>query len=198
MLAVILLLMTTAAMAGKCDLTSWRRNIFERALKQRSLNATNGGKPCPEDPCPTSPHGPYKNIKFGKINYVPGLKNGGKPSASIIYPEEAVTGNKSFPVLSWGHATFIGTISPGTDTAYIVAMSTVASYGFVIIGADTCPLVECASLFHKDMLQVIKSCASNRTLHPALKNADFTRTGSQVNFHLNCKVFLRPMQHLLG
>ena len=173
-------LMATAALAGKCDLSSWHRNVLRNALKQRAANAASTAKPCPEDPCPTSPLGPYKNIKFGKIDHVPGLKNGGKPSASIIYPDEALAGNVSFPILSWGHATFIGSISPGTDTAYIAAMATVASYGFVIIGADTCPLVECASLFHEDMLQVIASCSANRTLHPALKHADFTRTGLKV------------------
>lgn len=132
----------------------------------------------PYKPCPTSPLGHYKDIKFSSIDAIPGLKGSpwDKPTATIVYPQEALSGTK-FPVLIWGHGTGIGSIAPMTNLSYIVAMSTVASQGFIIVGPDTCRYLECASLFHEDMLQTLKACSANRTLHPALHHADFDRVG---------------------
>ena len=180
----------------------------------------------PYKPCPTSPLGHYKDIKFSSIDAIPGLKGSlwDKPTATIVYPQEALSGGchcpllppftaaptanccccihrcgthcqllllllllhpllllypllllllyplllagTKFPVLIWGHGTGIGSIAPMTNLSYIVAMSTVASQGFIIVGPDTCRYLECASLFHEDMLQTLKACSANRCFRP--------------------------------
>ena len=111
-----------SALAGTCTLHSAAARPIDDAFKSyNNTSRAHKGRPCAEEPCPTSPLGPYKDVRFDKIKNVPGLKQSGTHSASIIFPAEALSGTV-FPVLSWGHATFIGSISPGTNTASVPAI----------------------------------------------------------------------------
>jgi len=58
-----------------------------------------------------------------------------------------------------------------------VDLETVASYGFIIVAAESCPVIECSSGYCADQQQTIRACKSNPSLHPALANADFDTVG---------------------
>jgi hypothetical protein len=133
-----------------------------------------------DTPIGTGP-GPYK-AKFDRIRKIPGLTQGGKTSAVIIYPEEALDANgnptgATFPFLSFAHATFIGGTFPATDIAYKTLMNTVVSYGFIVVAPETCSAKECASAFAKDQIATLDACKSDPSLHPALASASFDKVG---------------------
>jgi len=115
--------------------------------------------------------GPY-TVSEGKIPLIPGLTMGRPYNADIVYPKQIKTGEK-FPFISFAHGT--GARDPIND--YKVALTTVASYGFVIVASRSCPIIECATPFVHDQLQVITACSQNKTLHPALATADFSIVG---------------------
>ena len=124
------------------------------------------------------PLGPHTNVTFERIPFLPGLVNGDKTSAVIVYPTEAaLDSDDTFPFLSFAHATFVGGSFPPTDIAYKTLLTQVVSLGFIVVAPESCTSKECASNFAKDQLTTITDCKSNRTLHPALAAADFTRVG---------------------
>jgi len=126
------------------------------------------------------PYGPYK-VKTGTIAHVPGLTKGGPYSAHVIYAVQK-NDNEYLPFISFAH----GTTSGGAKTysGYVVDLTLVASYGFVIVAPDSCPTIECFSGFAADQLATIDACYKNsgqagkgKALHPALKYADFKHIG---------------------
>lgn len=119
------------------------------------------------------PKGPY-SVKTGTISKIPGLSLGGPYSAYIIYAEPK-TGGEKFPFISFAHGTTAGGAKTLTD--YAQDLETVASYGFVIVAAESCPTIECFSGYCKDQQQTIRACKSDPSLHPALANADFSTVG---------------------
>ena len=61
--------------------------------------------------------------------------------------------------------------------AYATDLRTVASYGFVVVGASSCPETQCGARYSADQLQTIAACKQHGAkLHPALAKADFSRT----------------------
>jgi len=123
--------------------------------------------------------GPYQ-VQAEKISNVPGLTQGGAPVAYIIYPagadDETQFPQGSFPFLSFAHG--ISTFAPyDVYNAYGPILRIVASFGFIIMAAQTCPTPgKYCPQFYLDQLATIKA-AQQRTLHPALKSADFSNIG---------------------
>jgi len=128
--------------------------------------------PCPH---PTQPvtRGPYK-IARDLIKEIPGLKDA--PTADqrggiITYPRDYKDANETFPFLVFGHGAAHSGVLIGD--AYHTLLNTVASYGFIVVAPLDCAFGD----FTHDMLQTVTACNDNKTLHPALSAADFSRTG---------------------
>jgi len=133
-----------------------------------AMNATQG--PLKET---ALPKGPYE-VKTGTIENIPGLSLGGPYSAYVIYAVPKKSGEK-LPFISFAHGTTAGAARLLSD--YRTDLELVASYGFVIVAAQSCPLKECYSGYCKDQQATIRACAKDRSLHPALANADFSNVG---------------------
>ncbi len=118
------------------------------------------------------PRGPYA-VKADTISKIPGLSLGGPYSGHMVYPESS--SDEKFPFLSFAHGT--GSGGRQTYAGYKRAFEIVASYGFIVVGPDSCPQIECAGGFSKDQLATIKACKEDPSLHPALANADFSKIG---------------------
>lgn len=119
--------------------------------------------------------GPY-SVKVGKIDHIPGLKFGAPHTGFIFYPEAKNTTEK-FPLLSFAHGVFVGSIFPPSTTCYATSLEIVASYGFIVVGPNSCPAVNCLTEFAADQLATIKACKENPSLHPALASANFDIVG---------------------
>jgi len=127
--------------------------------------------------------GPYE-VDTGSIPFLPGLLGGPPYTAKIAYPKQAVerragstntnstNGNQLFPFVSFAHGT-----GGGSLLTYLSDLNEVASYGFIVVAPQSCPVLECSSGFYYDQLATIEDCAVNRHLHPALASADFSKTG---------------------
>jgi len=124
---------------------------------------------------PSLPLGAYKP-NFGKINRLPGLNQGAPYSAAIVWPTPQSSDEK-FPVLSFAHGTGVGSTNPESAISYNQVLKFVASFGFIIVAPDSCPLIECASGFAHDEITALKAVKENPGLHPSLASADFNRTG---------------------
>lgn len=126
------------------------------------------------------PYGPYE-VKTGTIANMPGLTKGGPYSAHVIYAVQKHD-KEYLPFISFAHGTTAGGAKTYTD--YVVDLSLVASYGFVIVAPDSCPTIECFSGYASDQLATIDSCFKNsgqpgkgKALHPSLVYADFAHIG---------------------
>lgn len=119
------------------------------------------------------PKGPYQ-VKTGTIKNIPGLSLGGPYAAYVIYAVPKKKGEK-LPFISFAHGTTAGGVPLLAD--YATNLELVASYGFVIVAAESCPLIECFSGYCKDQQATIRACAKDRSLHPALASADFSNVG---------------------
>jgi len=60
---------------------------------------------------------------------------------------------------------------------YADDLEIVASYGFIIVAAESCPQFACASRYCADQQQTIRACKGNPGLHSALANASFDAVG---------------------
>merc|ERR1711964_278379 len=98
------------------------------------------------------PKGPY-TVKTGTIAKIPGLSKGGPYSGHVVYAEPKVAGEK-LPFLSFAHGTTAG--GSRTYSDYVTDLELVASYGFVIVAPDSCPTIECFSVYSVDQLATIK------------------------------------------
>jgi len=136
-------------------------------------------------------------VKTGTIKYIPGLTKGPPYAAVVVYAVPKTSGEK-FPFISFAHGTTAGGAKTLVD--YATDLEVVASYGFVIVAAESCPLVECFSGYCHDQMQTIRACKQNPALHPALASADFSNVGiyghsmgamatlGSVGGSLSCKV----------
>ena len=65
--------------------------------------------------------------------------------------------------------------------AYTDLLSTLASYGLVVLAPLSCPTEFCltsgADNFFHDLLSVVTTCAANRSLHEGLLRANFSAVG---------------------
>jgi hypothetical protein len=140
---------------------SWIKKIMEKKLPTSNHSYAQ------------LPKGPYA-VKTDTITRIPGLSKGGPYAAYIVYAEPQSDGEK-FPFISFAH----GTTSGGAKllSEYAVDLETVASYGFIIVAAESCPEIECFSGYCADQQQTIRACKSNPGLHSALANADFSTVG---------------------
>jgi len=110
-------------------------------------------------------------VDHGTINDIPGLAQGPPYSGVIYYPREDPVG-QNYPFVSFAHPK-----GPFSWDGYVTDLSTVASYGFVVVGASSCPTSQCGARYSADQLATIAACGKHGTLlHPALAKADFTRT----------------------
>lgn len=115
--------------------------------------------------------GNYTTVRCGTIAHVPGLTKGAPYTASIFYPD----GNGPFPVVSFAHGT--GTAGVSLTLGYGTDLVTLAAYGFIVIGFDSCPLIECGAAFSIDQVAVLAAVKEHGgKLHPSLARADPTRT----------------------
>lgn len=121
----------------------------------------------------TLPTGPYQ-VKTGTISRIPGLSQGGPYAGYVVYAEPKSPGEK-LPFISFAHGTTAG--GSGLLFDYSVVLKLVASYGFVIVAAESCPMIECFSGYCKDQMATIRACLKNPSLHPALASADFSKVG---------------------
>lgn len=144
-----------------------RSNIQPQPLSERFAGFTSKAS------LASLPYGPY-TVKVDTIGNIPGLSLGAPYSAYIIYPEPKSKEEK-FPFLSFAHGTTAGGVKLHSD--YKDDLDMVASYGFVIVAAESCPLIECYSGYCKDQQQTIRACANDPSLHPALMTADFSKVG---------------------
>lgn len=119
------------------------------------------------------PRGPYE-VKTGKINRIPGLKKGGPHAGVVVYAVPKRSGEK-FPFVSFAHGTTAGGWRTLID--YAGDLEVVASYGFVIVAPESCPLLECFAGYCVDQMETIRACAKDTSLHPALASADFSNVG---------------------
>jgi len=119
------------------------------------------------------PKGPY-TVKTDTIRNIPGLSKGWPYSAYIVYPEAKSRGEK-FPFISFAHGTTAG--GSGLLRDYADDLEIVASYGFIIVAAESCPQIECFSGYCADQQQTIRACKANPGLHAALALADFDAVG---------------------
>lgn len=119
--------------------------------------------------------GNYTTVRIGTIAHIPGLTHGAPYTASIFYPTEALTSPERFPVVSFAHGT--GTAGVSLTLGYGTDLTTLAAYGFIVVGFDSCPLLQCGAAFSTDQLAVLAAIkAHGATLHPSLANADTERT----------------------
>jgi len=95
------------------------------------------------------------------------LTAGGGNDVVIVYPKGAA--GETFPVIVYGH----GALSTVTGL-FAKQFKTIASYGFIVVAPNSCPLV-CD--FRKDMIATLEAAGISPPLHPALATADVNRTG---------------------
>lgn len=98
------------------------------------------------------------------------LTTGGSKDVVIIYP----TGGpgETFPVLVYGHGSGAPYVS--ADKGIVAQFKTMASYGFIVLAFESCPLGCTAE--GPDFLATLEA-AGNPQLHPAFATADLSRTG---------------------
>ena len=110
---------------------------------------------------------------------VGGLVAGGSQDAYIYWPlEHATEAGAAAParnVVAFGHGKTAG--GAKMDPTYNSLLSTLASYGLIVIAPLSCPEDLCLRELAEDLGTVLDACATNRTLHPALSRANFTRVG---------------------
>jgi hypothetical protein len=125
-------------------------------------------------------NGPFA-VASGKFR-VGGLvaAGGSVQDAAIFYPRAEPGGRApAYNVVSFGH----GYSSGGLQflPAYTPLLSTLASYGLVVLAPLSCPTQFCltagADDFFHDILSVITTCAANRSLHEGLLHANFSSIG---------------------
>ena len=110
---------------------------------------------------------------------VGGLIAGGSQDAIIYWPLDATEATAaSAParnVVAFAHGLRAG--GEKMDPAYHPLLVTLASYGLIVIAPLSCPHDFCAKQLGLDLGTALDACAANRTLHPALAGANFTRVG---------------------
>ena len=125
---------------------------------------------------PVSQQGPFQTASAQFT--VGGLVGGGSQDAFIYYPRASSGSSRQPPynVVSFGH----GATSGGAkmDPSYHPLLTTLASYGFVVIAPLSCPDGFCPSKLATDLGAVLATCDADRSLHPALARANFTRVGA--------------------
>ena len=125
---------------------------------------------------PLPQQGPFKTSSDQFT--VGGLVAGGSQDAYIYWPLDAVAGaaaNAPRNVVAFGHGKRAG--GDMLHKSYGPLLSTIASYGLVVIAPLSCPNDLCLRELATDLGTVLEACAANRTLHPALARANFTRVG---------------------
>lgn len=149
---------------------------YNRCLRDKDLRAQVKDKLVVSEPPRRSslplPKGPYE-VKTGTIASMPGLSQGGPYGGAVVYAVPRATGEK-FPFISFAHGTGAGYDLPG---AYATDLELVASYGFVIVAAKSCPTTHCNAGYCVDQQATIRACAKDPSLHPALASADFSTVG---------------------
>ena len=147
---------------------SCRRILLSLSLC--ALAATTFAAPVPQQ-------GPFATAS-GNFT-VGGLVGGGSQQAMIYYPVQHDAQNlslaPSFNVVSFGHGATSG--GEKLDPAYHPLLTTLASYGLVVIAPMSCPDGFCPVQLADDLGSVLTTCDAKRGLHPGLKNANFSRTG---------------------
>lgn len=127
-------------------------------------------KPAP-GPSPLPPK-KYKAIR-GSIANIPGLTKTEPHSGVIWYPESSSDSDK-FPVVVFGHGMGGGYAMP---ESYAADMSAVAEYGFIVVGPQSCPTMDCGARFADDLLATLDAAKAHGTaLHEGFARADFSRT----------------------
>lgn len=110
---------------------------------------------------------------------VDGLIAGGSQDAVIYWPldatEAAAAAAPVRNVVAFAHGLRAG--GEHMDPAYHPLLATLASYGLIVIAPLSCPHDFCAKQLGLDLGTTLEACAANRTLHPALAGANFTRVG---------------------
>lgn len=134
---------------------------------------------CAPPPChgaPVPALGPYK-VKSDKFTV--GTLVAGGQQAAIYYPEADAASGEVFNVLSFGHG--FGSGEPLFDPQYSPLLSTLASYGFVVLAPLSCPTSFCdlggATDFSHDILGVLSAGKAKPSLHPGLSLANFSAVG---------------------
>jgi len=125
---------------------------------------------------PIPQQGPYKTQSAQFT--VGGLVAGGSQDAFIYWPLDASGADVGTParnVVAFGHGKKAG--GAKMDPAYSPLLSTLASYGLIAIAPLSCPEDLCLRELAQDLGTVLDTCAANRTLHPALARANFSRVG---------------------
>ena len=125
---------------------------------------------------PIPQQGPFQTKS--ELFTVGGLVGGGGQQAYIYWPvdaAEAGAAEASRNVVAFGHG--LGAGGEKLDHDYGPLLLTLASYGLVVIAPSSCPKNLCLPELADDLRTVIERCGANRSLHPALASADFTRVG---------------------
>jgi len=123
---------------------------------------------------PIPQQGPFKTQSAQFT--VGGLVAGGSQDAYIYWPLDAAeAGTAPLNVVAFGHGKKAG--GDRLDKSYSPLLSTIASYGLIVIAPLSCPDDLCLRELAQDLGTVLDACAANRTLHPALARANFTRVG---------------------
>lgn len=105
---------------------------------------------------------------------VGGLITGGQ-EATIFYPDVSGSENTpNFNFLSFGHG--VGSGGALFSSQYTSLLTTLASFGFVVVAPRSCPNEFCPK-FYRDLLSVIITSHTKPDLHPGLQNANFSSIG---------------------
>jgi len=92
-----------------------------------------------------------------------------------VYPDDAVSPSSDtvFPFLSFAHG---GAAGMGlTYFNYAAQMEVIASYGFIVVATEVNE-GGAPPIYSVQQRDVIKTCKSKPSIHPALARADFSRT----------------------
>lgn len=121
---------------------------------------------------PVSSTGPYETAE-GHFDIRRGWHSA--TTTKIFYPIAPDGTCPSFPVVGFGHGMGGGgEIEFGLS--YKGLLTTVASYGFVVLAPLACTW-DCVSELSLDIARVIAACDADRSLHAGLAHASFTRVG---------------------
>jgi len=107
------------------------------------------------------------------IQKIPGLTAPGAHGAVIAFPTRKQK-TERFPFVVFGHGCGGGY---HLYQDYSEDLLYVARHGFIVVAPASCSVGKCGSAFPHDMFTTITECQRDKSLHPSLAWADFTRVG---------------------
>ena len=107
--------------------------------------------------------------------YVGGYVTGFSQYAVLAYPTKAIENGTTLPFLTFAHGMTAGGYVTYSD--YSILWDVVCSYGYIILGPQSCPDVYCQN-WYKDVEHTITTAKEKKgQIDPVLNYADFSKIG---------------------